>query len=47
MCDAGDSAYQGLNELKKNLNRVIIQQHNDNKNDDNGPMAQLKSNLYT
>ena len=28
------------------MNRVIIQKNDDNKHDDNGPMDQIKSNLY-
>ena len=43
---AGDSAYQGLNEKFKFLNKFIIQKHDKNKHEDYGPMAQLKSNLY-
>ena len=46
MFRAGDSAYQGLNDLFWNFNRVIRQQHKDNKHDKNGPMAQLKSILF-
>ena len=29
-----------------NLNIVIIEQHDNNKHDNNGPMDQLKYNLY-
>ena len=40
MCHAGYGAYQGLNDLFWNFNRVIIQQHDEYKHDDNSPMAQ-------
>ena len=46
MCHSGNSAYQGLNGILWNFNIVIIKQHDGNKHKNNGPMAQLKSNLY-
>ena len=42
MFHSGNSAYQGLNWLFWNLNRVIIQQHDNNKHYDNDQMAQLR-----